>query len=84
MVFVDSPIYKFGRMRMCHMIADTYDELMAMADIIGLKRKWIQYPGTPREHFDICLTKRKLAVKAGAIEVTGRDIVLKIRSKARN
>jgi hypothetical protein len=61
-------------MVMCHMIADTADELLAMVDRIGVKRKWIQYPGTPKEHFDICWTKRKLAVKAGAVEVTMREL----------
>lgn len=80
-VFVDSPIYSFGRMKMCHMLADTHDELIAMADAIGVNRKWIQHEGTPREHFDVCKSKRELAVKLGAIEVTGRDIALKIRQK---
>jgi hypothetical protein len=27
---------------MCHMWADTLDELMAMADRIGVARRWIQ------------------------------------------
>lgn len=45
-----------------------------MADTIGVQRKWIQYRGTYREHFDIALSKRKLAVQAGAVEVSSRDI----------
>lgn len=64
----------FKAMVMCHMIADTSEELLAMVDRIGVKRKWIQYPGTPKEHFDICWTKRKLAVAAGAIELTMREL----------
>jgi hypothetical protein len=42
---------------------------MAMADKIGVARRWLQKP--PRaswEHFDICQTKRALAIAAGAIE----------------
>ena len=66
---------------MCHMIADTHEELIAMASSIGVDSKWIQHKSTPREHFDICKSKRELAVKLGAIEVTGRDIALKIRAK---
>lgn len=27
MVYVDDPIYPFGNMKMCHMMADTLDEL---------------------------------------------------------
>lgn len=63
----------FGRMIMCHMIADSTPELLAMADRIGVARKWIQCAGTPREHFDICLTKRAKAVAAGAKELTWRE-----------
>lgn len=57
----------------CHMTADTREELDAMADTIGLKRAWIQYPGTWKEHYDLTLTKRRLAVKAGAEEVDLRE-----------
>lgn len=54
-------------MVMCHMIADTLDELHAMADRIGIRRKWFQsQSSTP--HYDICKAKRALAVKAGAVE----------------
>ena len=64
----------FGRLIVCHMAADSTEELVVMADAIGLPRKWIQCPGTTKEHFDICLSKRALAVKAGAIEVTAREL----------
>lgn len=59
----------FGRMKMSHMIADTTEELLQMVDKIGVQRKWIQFAGTYKEHFDICLNKRKLAVKLGAKEI---------------
>ena len=72
-VYVDDMRAPFGRMIMCHMFADTTEELLAMADAIGVARKWIQHPGSPdREHFDIALSKRALAVKHGAIETTWR------------
>lgn len=75
MVYVDQFNAPFGRMKMCHMIADTTDELLQMVDKIGVQRKWIQEAGTPREHFDICLSKRKLAVIHGAKEITSRELV---------
>lgn len=80
-VYVDDMKAKFGRMIMCHMIADTTEELLTMADTIGVARKWIQYPGTPREHFDIALSKRKLAVQHGAEEITWRELGEKVRAR---
>lgn len=71
MVYVDSMRAKFGRMIMCHMIADTADELHAMAAAIGINPK--HYQG---DHYDICLAKRKMAVERGAKEVSTREIVL--------
>jgi Protein of unknown function (DUF4031) len=59
----------FGRMLMCHMIADTTEELMSMADRIGVARKWVQDAGTTREHFDIALSKKRLAIQYGAIKI---------------
>lgn len=78
MVYVDdmykSPIGQFGRMKMSHMVADTTEELLEMADKIGVKRKWIQQPGTPREHFDICRSKRTKAIEFGAKVITWRQL----------
>ena len=68
-VYVDNYGASFGRMVMCHMVADSTDELLAMADRIGVQRKRIQKAGTFYEHFDICLSKREKALKAGAIEL---------------
>ena len=72
-VYVDDMRARLGRMVMCHMLADSTYELMAMADRIGVQRKWIQHPGTYREHFDISLSKRSLAVLHGAVEITWRQ-----------
>jgi len=69
-VYVDDMYAPFGNMLMCHMVADTKEELLAMVDKIGVQRKWIQKEGTTGEHFDIAKSKRALAVKAGAIEIT--------------
>lgn len=71
-VYVDDMQAPFGRMVMCHMAADTTAELLTMADRIGVARRWLQRSRTDREHFDICLSKRAMAVRSGAIEVTAR------------
>lgn len=66
-VYVDSARHRYGRMIMCHMVADAPEELHAMADKIGVKRKWFH-----RHHYNICLAKRAAAVKCGAVEITTR------------
>ncbi len=73
-VYVDNAELACGRMKMCHLLADTTEELMAMADRIGVNRKWIQFPGTWREHFDVCKSKQKLAIQHGAILKTTLDM----------
>jgi len=57
----------YGRMVMCHMLADTLDELHAMADRIGVARRWFQDHRTP--HYDVCASKKALAIQFGAIEI---------------
>ena len=73
-VYVDNAQIGFGRMKMCHMLADTSDELLAMADRIGVDRKWIQSAGTWREHFDVSKSKQLLAIQFGAIEMTTLEL----------
>lgn len=76
--YVDEPIHPFRGMKMCHLWADSLDELLAMVDRIGVDRRWIQ--GHPElslgkaklaswVHFDIAKGKRALAIQAGAIEM---------------
>lgn len=69
LVYVDDMRARFGRLVLCHMPADTDDELHAMADTIGVARRWHQ-----GDRYDIALSKRALAVAAGAVEVTLRQM----------
>lgn len=73
-VYVDNARIPYGRMRMCHMLADTEDELHRMADHIGVRRKWFQQDRVSLPHYDICLSKRRLAVEAGAVELNRREM----------
>lgn len=72
-VYVDNMKASFGRMVMCHMLADTDEELLAMAVRIGVNIKWHQAPPRHDSHFDIALSKRALAVAGGAQEITLRQ-----------
>jgi hypothetical protein len=81
-VYVDDmfklPMGRFGRMRMSHMIADTDEELHAMARRIGVARKWFQ-----GDHYDICLSKRYLAIENGAVPISVRELAAKAMHKRR-
>lgn len=81
-VYVDSERNRFGRMVMCHMFADTADELHAMASAIGMRRDWYQPLSFP--HYDVCLTRRARAVELGATEVdrrAGYEVRKRIRAE---
>lgn len=80
-VYVDDAVHPLGRMLMCHMIADSREELFAMVDAIGVDRKWLQKKDTPYEHFDISKGKRAEAIKRGAIAVSSRELVRMLRAR---
>ena len=79
MVYVDDAKHPFGRMLMCHMVADSTWELLTMADILGLSIRYTQHPGTEKEHFDICQSKRALAINKGAVPISQRELGLRLR-----
>lgn len=73
----------------CHMFADTREELDEMAVRIGMRRSWIQKPGTPREHYDVTKTRREAAIKAGAVVLPirspeWREFFLRKKAQAEN
>lgn len=72
-VFIDDmylyPMGQFGRMKMSHLIADTDDELHAMAQRVGVARKWWQNV-TSGSHYDICMSAREKALEYGATPIT--------------
>ena len=61
--------------RWCHMMTDgNLTELHVLARSIGVKFTWFQdHPVHP--HYDLAASKRVLAVRAGAVEVSGSELV---------
>jgi len=55
----------------CHLVADTLDELHAMAKAIGMKPEWFQDKKIP--HYDLTEKRRAAAVKLGARELTTHE-----------
>ncbi len=72
-VYIDDmyvyPMGKFYQMKMSHMIADTDEELHAMAEKIGLKRRWFQ-----GDHYDVTKGKRQEAIRLGAVPIALRTL----------
>lgn len=81
MVYVDNFNAGYGRMKMCHMIADTTEDLLNMCKSIGVQTKWLQHPGTANEHFDICLSKKVKALDFGAKEIGFRDYAKMVNNR---
>lgn len=76
-VYVDCAENSLGRMKMCHMIADTLPELHNMARRIGMRREWFQPKSFP--HYDVAKGRRLLAIRLGTIECDRRTFVRHLR-----
>jgi hypothetical protein len=59
------------------LIADSVEELIAFAEKIGLRREWFQSKSSP--HFDLTAAAREAAINNGAIPLSNREFVAKIR-----
>jgi hypothetical protein len=80
MVYVGNLEFGYGRMKMSHMVADTEKELHEMAAMIGIARKWFQNKKEDGiDHYDICKSKKQLAIKLGAVLMPDREIVVKFK-----
>lgn len=55
----------------CHMVSDeSEDELHRFAARVGLRRSWYH-----NGHYNLTAGRRRVAVDAGAVEVSARDLV---------
>ena len=64
---------KDGKLIICHMCADTLDELHKMAKAIGVSREWHQDMRLPR--YALSEIKKEKAIERGAKEVSKADFV---------
>lgn len=79
--YVDAMDAPYGRMIMCHLIGPNDRELKEFAKLIKVDPKWIQYPQTYKAHFDISKGAKQRAIKAGAIEITTRQLARMLRQR---
>jgi hypothetical protein len=70
-----------------HLLSDLpgeagHRELLAFADRLGIEARWIQNPGTAKEHFDVTEPTRQRALALGAVPITyGRAVAAITRAK---
>lgn len=81
MFYVDDAAISWRGRRWYHLMADSEDELHAFADRLGLKREWAQITGHPFPHYDLTGSKRLLAVRLGAVQMTAIGLVKLFRER---
>jgi hypothetical protein len=59
----------------CHLVADTRAELVAFAETIGMRARWVQGDDRRGYHFDLVPPRRAAAVARGAVEVDARRLI---------
>lgn len=67
-VYVDDVRHRFRQMWMCHLWADSVNELHAFAAALDLNAEWFQRPPKASwAHYDISLSKKAQARAMGAV-----------------
>jgi hypothetical protein len=75
-VLIDEPIWPFRGELWCHLVSDTsYDELHGVAAAIGIPRRGFQ-----GDHYDVPARMRAAAIAAGAVPVSGRELITRLRA----
>lgn len=74
-ILVDDALWWRHERHWCHMVSDaSHDELHAFAAALGVPER-----GFHRDHYDIPLHLRQLALDMGAIAVPARELVRRLR-----
>jgi hypothetical protein len=63
---------------------DDLEELHALAAKIGMRREWFQDKPWPGQHYDVTAPKRLLAIRAGAVPVSARDLATAVFTARRS
>jgi hypothetical protein len=68
-VYVDDAVHLWRGQRWAHLMADTLDELHAMADRLGIPRRAFQNK-TSGAHYDVTADLRAGAIALGAVAIS--------------
>lgn len=68
-VYVDDAVHLWRGQRWAHLMADTLDELHAMAERLGIPRRAFQNK-TSGAHYDVTAELRAMALPLGAVAIS--------------
>lgn len=75
-ILVDDALWWRHERHWCHMVSDeSYDELHAFAAVLGVPER-----GFHRDHYDIPVHVRVVALEMGALAVPSRELVRRLRA----
>ena len=75
-ILVDAAIWRWRGRRWAHLVSDeSYHELHAFAQRLGLRREWFQ-----GDHYDVPAVVRDQALQLGAEAVPSRELVRRLRA----
>jgi hypothetical protein len=75
-ILVDAAVWPWRGRRWAHLVSDeSYDELHAFAESLGIPRRAFQ-----GDHYDVTEELRVVAIEMGAVEVDGRVLVRRLRA----
>lgn len=76
-LFLCRPTSRWRHQKACHLVGDTEAELHKFAASIGLQRSWFQ-EHSRLPHYDLTASKRAIAIEAGALPLTVREMVARM------
>jgi Protein of unknown function (DUF4031) len=75
-ILIDEPLWWWRGQRWCHLVSDaSLGELHEFADAVGIPRRVFQ-----GDHYDVPEEHRDAIVAAGAVEVTSRELLRRLRA----
>ncbi len=84
-VYVDDAVHSWRGQRWAHLLADTLDELHAMAARLGIPRRAFQNKASGA-HYDVPAALREEAIRLGVVPIsrhTDRDLLKRLIANAR-
>lgn len=73
-VYVDNARIEWRNKLWCHLVADSLEEIHAIAGKLNLRREWFQVKGR-YPHYDVTVAVRDRALSLGAIDADKRQLI---------